>query len=311
MQKTILQSASRNWLWLSVNVVNLLLLARLVWMAMAAPGLPGPVMFVEGSAQDVILFSGQLALVLLVLCLACTPAARIFGFTQAIKVRKSLGLWAFFYACFHALFFMGGKDLFLLDSQAWRNTWQFLPSILSGMTKTPYARYGAYALLLLLPLAFTSNRASIRILRNNWKRLHRLIYLAVPLAIYHYWQREEFTVYTGEAPEYWKPAVLAVAVGLLLLMRLPPVRRWLAARLNRKPLRNQRRNTHSQSVPPDATRAEIELWRPSANGTPAVVHWLVHLTYLGKRKRSKPAIHTAEQPESVAAPNDNLPPKLR
>jgi sulfoxide reductase heme-binding subunit YedZ len=307
----MLKSVSRNSLWLSVNTVSLLPLIGLVWMVMAAPDLPGPVMFAEGIHQNIILFSGQSALVLLVLSLACTPAARILGFTQAIKVRKSLGLWGFFYACFHALFFMGGKDLFLLESQAWRNVWQMLSSILSGLTKTPYARYGAYALLLLLPLALTSNRLSIRIMRNNWKRLHRLIYLAVPLAIYHYWQREDFTVFTGEVPEYWKPAVCAVVVGLLLLMRIPPVRRWLAARLSLKHLRNQRPNTQSQSVPADAVRTGIEVWQPSPNGVLAVVLWLVHILSLAKPQRSKLGIRDAEQLESVPRPDDKLPPGLR
>jgi methionine sulfoxide reductase heme-binding subunit len=311
MKKRILKTVSRNPLWLCVNTVSLLLLIWLVWMVMAVPDLPGPVMFAEGVHQNIILFSGQSALVLLVLSLACTPAARILGFTQAIKVRKSLGLWGFFYACFHALSFMGGKDLFLLDSQAWRNVGQMLPSILSGLTKTPYARYGAYALLLLLPLALTSNRLSIRILRNNWKRLHRLIYLAVPLAIYHYWQREDFTVFTGEVPEYWKPAVFAVVVGLLLLMRVPPVRRWLAARLSLQRLNKLRKITQSHSVPVDVVETGIEVWQPAPNGALAVILWLVHILFLGKHQRSKLLIRDAERLESAPGPDDKLPPGLR
>lgn len=246
MKGPVFRTVSRNWLWLSVNTASFLPLLWLVWMVMAAPDLSGPVMFAEGVSQNIILFSGQAALVLLVLSLACTPAARVFGFAPALKVRKSLGLWGFFYGCFHALFFMGGKNLFLLDGQAGLNAWHMLPSVFSGATKTPYARYGAYALLLLLPLALTSNRPAIRLLRHNWKRLHRLVYLAVPLAIYHYWQREEFIVFTGEAPDYWKPAVFAAVVGLLLLLRVPPVRR-LAARLSLQWMRQPRRSIPSPS----------------------------------------------------------------
>jgi methionine sulfoxide reductase heme-binding subunit len=218
------QSITGNWLWVGVNMVALLPLIRLVWMVGEAPRSRGPIMFATDLSQNIILYSGKTALVLLVLSLVCTPLARICNFNQVIKVRKSLGLWGFFYACFHAFFFMGGKEFFLLESTAWWNVWQMLPPILRGLTKTPYAREGAYALALLSLLALTSNRLSIRLLRKNWKRLHRLVYLAVPLAVYHYWRREEFS----EVPDYWQPALFGAAVGLLLVVRVPPLRRRLA-----------------------------------------------------------------------------------
>lgn len=249
MTRLFTQYIPSNWLWLGVNIAALLPLIRLVRMMVDAPLSRGPVMFAPGLSQDIILFSGKTALILLVLSLVCTPAARIFNFNQVIKVRKSLGLWGFFYVCFHALYFMGGKGIFRLDSAAWWNVWQQLPPILSGLTKTPYAREGAYALALLALLALTSNRLSIRLLRKNWKRLHRLVYLAAPLAVYHYWRREEF----AEAPAYWQPAIFGIAVGLLLLVRLPPVRRWLAnlvsAWLPGERRRTERRIRTPQIVP--------------------------------------------------------------
>jgi sulfoxide reductase heme-binding subunit YedZ len=255
-----------NWLWLSVNLGALLPLIRLVWMVTQAPTSQGPVIFEPGIGQNIVLFSGQSALVLLVLSLACTPAARIFGWTQAIQVRKALGLWGFGYACFHALFFLGGKELFLLEPTAWSNAWQMLPPILTGLTKTPYAREGAYALAMLAVLALTSNHRSMRLLRHHWKRLHRLVYVAVPLAIYHYWQREIWTVAIGEAPAYWRPATFALMVAILLIVRIPPVRRRVAA------LVGGRRQRKSQTTPAPARMVVVPNapHHPEANG--AVSH---------------------------------------
>jgi sulfoxide reductase heme-binding subunit YedZ len=243
-----MQTLARNWLWLAVNSVALLPLVRLGWMVADAPFSRGPIMFTTGVQQNIILFSGKTGLILLVASLVCTPAARILSFSPALKVRKSLGLWGFFYACFHALYFMGGKNL-LLGGEAWLNVWQMLPSIFSGFTKTPYARYGAYALTLLLLLAATSNRLVMRNLGKNWKRLHRLVYLAAPLAVYHYWQREEFK-YGAEPPDYWQPVIFAVAVGLLLVVRIPLVRRQLASHLNVRRLQKGLGDTKPVKAPP-------------------------------------------------------------
>jgi sulfoxide reductase heme-binding subunit YedZ len=242
------QPVAKNWLWLVVNTLALLPLVRLVWMVADAPLARGPIMFTAGVQQNIILFSGKTALILLLASLACTPAARILDFSPALKVRKSLGLWSFFYACFHALYFMGGKNL-LLGGEAWLNVWQMLPSLYSGFTKTPYARYGAYALTLLLVLATTSNRLAMRNLGKNWKRLHRLVYLAAPLAVYHYWQREE-SKFNDEPPDYWQPVIFAVVLGLLLLMRVPLGRRQLASHLNIRRLQNTVWSAKPATAPP-------------------------------------------------------------
>jgi sulfoxide reductase heme-binding subunit YedZ len=262
MTKPIGQIIIKNWLWLGVNAVALLLLARLVWMVADAPFSRGPIMFTTDMQQNIILFSGKTALILLVASLACTPAARILSFPAALKVRKSLGLWGFAYACFHALYFMGGKNL-LLEGEAWLNVWQMLPSIFSGFTKTPYARYGAYALTLLLLLAATSNRLAMRNLGKNWKRLHRLVYLATPLAVYHYWQREEYQ-HSGEPPDYWQPVIFAVVVGLLLMVRVPLVRRQLAGRLNIRGLQKKLQGAKPAIAPPVLKPMTV---RPSDKGS--------------------------------------------
>jgi sulfoxide reductase heme-binding subunit YedZ len=189
-------------------------------------------------AKRLILFTGKTALILLVLSLCCTPAARIFGWRQALTVRKSLGLWGFGFALCHGLFILGGKEIFY-TLQAWRDAGKLIsPALFLGLTKTPYARWGAIALTLLIPLALTSNKLAMRWLGKNWKRLHRLVYLAVPLAVLHYWQRENFLTMIwppGEQPDFRQPVLFALLVGVLLLVRIPVVHRFLLLLAQRSP----------------------------------------------------------------------------
>ena len=118
--------------------------------------------------------TGRIALILLILSLACTPASRVLGLRVARRWRRPLGLYAFLYASVHVLIFAlldYGLDLGLI----WADIF----------TKR-YALVGLAAFLLLLPLALTSTRASIRRLGRNWQRLHRLAYLAAGLAVVHF-----------------------------------------------------------------------------------------------------------------------------
>ena len=104
--------------------------------------------------------SGNTALVLLVLSLACTPLNAIFGFKPALRVRRALGLYAFLYASLHFAIFMAldyGLDLPLL--------WQ-------DALKKPYALVGFAAGLILLALAITSFKYWQKRLGRRWKSLH-------------------------------------------------------------------------------------------------------------------------------------------
>lgn len=124
--------------------------------------------------QDVTLRTGKTALVLLVLTLACTPIYTVFKFNPIIKLRRPLGLYAFMYIGLHFLTFIG------LD-------YGFDPQLLKeAILEKRYALVGFSAFLLLIPLAITSTKGWMRRLGKNWKRLHKLVYLAVPLAIIHY-----------------------------------------------------------------------------------------------------------------------------
>ena len=192
MYKIVQHRLNQSWLPLLVNGSGMVLCGRAGWMIMAAPLTEGWVLFTNSAVlRDIVLFTGKSGLLFLVLSLACTPLARLLGWTPALQVRKALGLWGFGFACLHSLFFLQGKPLFIgwnVGPELWQAFQSMVGIVLYG-SKVPYTEAGVYALLLLLPLALTSNRLAMRRLGKNWKRLHRLVYLAVPVAVYHYWWR--------------------------------------------------------------------------------------------------------------------------
>lgn len=225
-------SIRKHWLESVVHLAGVLLLMWTVYLVMQTVYVPQPkgaLYVISKGGQRVILFSGKVALILLLCSLACTPLSRILRWRSAIWVRKALGLWGFGFALFHAFFFMGGKALFYTPD-AWLNLPLWFPNIyFPDHLKTPYAAYGAIALTLLLPLALTSNRWAMRWLGKWWKRLHRLVYLAVPLAFFHYWRREMSLALeqNGEARDDGQLLLFVLLLLLLLLARIPVVRRRL------------------------------------------------------------------------------------
>lgn len=125
--------------------------------------------------QEVTEALGLAAFQLLIVTLAMSPLARLSHWSGWIRVRRMLGLFAFFYACLHLLAFLQ----FILG---WSDLW-------ATFTKRPYIVLGSLAFLLLLPLAITSTRGMMQRLGARWKPLHRLVYPAAVLAWLHFlWQ---------------------------------------------------------------------------------------------------------------------------
>jgi sulfoxide reductase heme-binding subunit YedZ len=172
--------------------------------------------------------TGRHAITLLVLSLACTPLNNLFGWRELIKRRRALGLYAFLYATIHVIIFVD------LDyGLAWS-------LIIQTIVEKPYIIVGVLSFLMLVPLAFTSFDIWKKRLGRNWKRLHQLIYLIAPLVVLHYaWGKKgDFFRLQGEII---RPLIYAVIVILLLIMRLPQVRRALASFRDRVLVRFRRR----------------------------------------------------------------------
>lgn len=144
---------------------------------------------------------GLAALIFLVGSLACTPARRLFGWTWTGRVRRELGLFAFFYAVLHVLIY-----LTLDQGLDW-------PSVLVDIAKRPFITVGFLAFVLLVPLALTSTNDSVRRLGfRRWQRLHQLAYAAGVLAVVHFVWRVKIDVS--------QPLAYAAVLGALLLVRV-------------------------------------------------------------------------------------------
>jgi sulfoxide reductase heme-binding subunit YedZ len=149
-------------------------------------------------------FAGRWTLVFLLLGLSATPLRRLSGWSRIIKVRRILGLFAFFYASLHLLVYLSLDQGF---------AWGF---ILEDVVERPYITVGVSAFLLLVPLALTSTKGWIRRLGRRWQKLHRLVYPAGILGVVHfYWQVKADTLW---------PLVAGGILSLLLLLRLPGLR---------------------------------------------------------------------------------------
>ncbi|MEZ4656384.1 MAG: ferric reductase-like transmembrane domain-containing protein [Caldilineaceae bacterium] len=157
----------KHWFWIAVNIGALMPLLLMV-LDVVNGRLVDPI-------ADITNRTGYTALVLLVLSLAVTPLNSITGWRTVTTVRKSLGLQGFFYVCLHLLTFLGLDYAFNLS--------QILGDAL--VTK-PYIIVGFSAFLILTPLAITSTKGWMKRLGRNWKKLHRLVYVVVPLAVVHY-----------------------------------------------------------------------------------------------------------------------------
>jgi sulfoxide reductase heme-binding subunit YedZ len=144
--------------------------------------------------------SGDWALYLLCATLCATPLRRFTGMNWVIRLRRMLGLYAFFYACVHFLTFVWFEHDF------------DVAAIWKDVLKHPYVTVGFAAFVLLIPLAATSTQGMIRRLGRNWTRLHRLIYLIAPLAIVHLWWIRS-AKHNFQQPITWG-LVVAVLLGL-------------------------------------------------------------------------------------------------
>ena len=155
--------------------------------------------------------TGWWTLFFLMATLAVTPLRRMTDAAWLLRLRRMLGLFAFFYVCAHFLTFV------------WFDHWFDVMEIVKDVIKRPFITVGFCAFLLLLPLALTSTNAMVRRLGRNWQRLHYTVYAIASLGVLHYWWlvKRDLT----------EPAIFALVLASLLGIRaLWFVRRMRAAR---------------------------------------------------------------------------------
>jgi sulfoxide reductase heme-binding subunit YedZ len=192
-------------LQIAVHIGAWIPLAWLVWAYYAHRLTVNPI-------QNAMQRTGKYALVLLVLCLACTPLNTVFGWRGVMKVRRALGLYSFLYAAIHFLILSG------LDYQF---NFKFLYADFRGKL---YIWVGLAVGLILLTLAATSFRWTKRRLGKNWKRLHRLIYPAGVLVVLHYAWAKKGDLFHLQG-DIQQPLLYGLLVILLLALRIPPISR--------------------------------------------------------------------------------------
>ena len=124
-------------------------------------------------AQALSIETGEWTLRFLLLTLAITPFRQIFRVAEIARLRRMIGLFAFFYASIHFLSWMA----FILGFR-----WL---AIAEELVERPYITVGFLAYVILFLLGVTSTNSMVRRLGKNWKRLHKFIYAASILAIVH------------------------------------------------------------------------------------------------------------------------------
>ena len=144
--------------------------------------------------------TGDWTLRFLLITLAISPFRQWFGLSALPRFRRMLGLYVFFYACCHFLVWFVADHAFDFGD------------MLEDIIDRPYITFGFSALMLLIPLALTSNNASLRKLGKSWKKLHRLVYLILVLGVLHY-------LWLVKA-DYLEPGIYAFIAAVLLAQRL-------------------------------------------------------------------------------------------
>ena len=144
--------------------------------------------------------TGEWTLIFIIITLAMSPLKKITELNIWISFRRMLGLFVFFYATIHLMTYI------FID---YRFDWQ---QIYNDVLKKKYIFIGFSAWLLLIPLAATSSQKMTKLLKQNWKKLHRLIYVIAIFGALHYiWLSKTI---------FFKPLIFAIIILILLMFRL-------------------------------------------------------------------------------------------
>jgi methionine sulfoxide reductase heme-binding subunit len=158
---------------------------------------------------------GRIAIYWMVATLAITPLYTLTGIREFPNRRRAAGMYAFLYTCLHLLVFIGLDYAFDIN-QIWL--------LITGKV---YLLVGVFAVLLLIPLAFTSFDYFIRTMGKNWKRLHWLVYPAAIISILHYGLAQKGDIFTLRG-NISRPVFWGLLTILLLVLRIPAIRGWIS-----------------------------------------------------------------------------------
>ncbi|WP_050461730.1 protein-methionine-sulfoxide reductase heme-binding subunit MsrQ [Herbaspirillum autotrophicum] len=191
-----LDSRQVNILKTVLFILALLPFARLVLFTLTDRLGANPIEFITRNTGDWTLY-------FLCFTLAITPLRRITGWNWLLKLRRMLGLFAFFYVALHFMTFFWFDHFFDL-AEMWKD-----------VLKRPFITVGFSAFVLLIPLALTSTNGMVRRLGGKrWQWLHRLMYLIVPLGVLHFWWMKAGKNLLAQ------PILFATIVSMLLLFRI-------------------------------------------------------------------------------------------
>ena len=150
--------------------------------------------------KEITHFTGEWTLIFICLTLSMSPLKKLTNINYWVKVRRMFGLFVFFYASMHLLTYVG------ID---YRFSWQ---PIFDDVVKKKYIFVGFAAWVLLIPLTITSSQKMMLLLKQNWKKLHRLIYVIAILGSLHFiWLSKSI---------YFKPLFYFVIITVLLALRI-------------------------------------------------------------------------------------------
>lgn len=147
--------------------------------------------------------SGEFAIRWMTAVLTCTPFFIIFGVTN-LFVRQAMGIAAAVWSFIHFIIFIWAEGF------------------AETFTQVNYVA-GLVAVLILIPLFFTSNRKAMKTLKKNWKKIQTYAYGAIILSLLHVVLLEKTWLIYG------------IIVGLGFVIRLPLIKNKLTEiRVNKK-----------------------------------------------------------------------------
>ena len=150
--------------------------------------------------KEITHFTGEWTLLFILFTLSMSPLKKITKLNIWISFRRTLGLFVFFYATIHLITYVA------VD---YRFDWY---QILNDVFKKKYVFIGFSAWLLLIPLAITSSQKMTKLLKHNWKKLHKLIYVIAIFGSLHYiWLSKTI---------FFKPLIFMLIILVLLALRI-------------------------------------------------------------------------------------------